>query len=89
MGYRSLTSSRAVRLSQKERPPKQDKPKTQYAKNVVLRSPITGEFFFARKVKVLSATDFEVVGDKINVTQFIAPYLAPEFRPLNEGKDGE
>lgn len=51
-----------------------------YEKNVILRSPITGEFFFARKVRLVSGGGFDVVGEKIDVTRFIAPYLREEFQ---------
>lgn len=50
-----------------------------YERDVVYRSPLTGEFYFVRKVKVLPDGCREVVGEKINVTRFIAPYLRAEF----------
>ena len=39
------------------------------------RSGLTGDFFFARKVKVQPGGFREVVGEKIDVTRFITPYL--------------
>lgn len=51
-----------------------------YERNVLYRSSLTGEFFFAPKVRVLSETIRSVVGRKYNVTAALQPYLLKKYR---------
>lgn len=51
-----------------------------YEKNVLFRSPLTGEFFFAPRVRVLNNTVRLVVGRKYNVTEALQPYLLKKFK---------
>ena len=57
-----------------------------YEKNVLFRSPLTGEFFFAPKVRVLDRTVRLVVGRKYNVTEALQPYLLKKFKRRSEPK---
>ena len=52
-----------------------------YERNVVFRSTLTGQFYFARKVRVLSKTLRCVVGHKYDITGHLAPYLLKKYRP--------
>jgi hypothetical protein len=57
-----------------------------YERNVLFRSPLTGEFFFAPKVRVLGTTTRLVVGRKYNVTVALQPYLLKRFKVQTRGK---
>jgi hypothetical protein len=62
-----------------------------YERNVLYRSPLTGEFWFAPKVRVLNETVRRVVGSKYNVTEALQPYLLKKFQleaALREGQPG-
>lgn len=52
----------------------------EYERNVVFRSTLTGQFYFAPKVKVLGGNTRLVVGRKYDITRQIAPYLLKRFR---------
>lgn len=49
-------------------------------RNVLFRSPLTGQFYFAPKVRVLSETIRCVVGRKYDVTAALQPYLLKKYR---------
>ena len=51
-----------------------------YERNVVYRSSLTGQFFFAAKVRVLSPTLRLVVGRTHDVTAHIQPFLLKRYR---------
>jgi len=59
-----------------------------YERNVLFRSPLTGEFFFAPRVRVLDKTVRLVVGRKYNVTEALQPYLLNKFKtqPRRNGR---
>ena len=54
---------------------------TIYEHNVVYRSPLTGQFYFAPKVRVLANGIRQVIGRKYDITKQIAPYLLTRYRP--------
>jgi len=51
-----------------------------YERNVLYRASLTGEFWFAPKVRVLGETTRCVVGRKYNVTDALQPYLLKKFQ---------
>lgn len=51
-----------------------------YEYNVLYRAGLTGDFYFAPKVKVMDGTTRLVVGRKYNVTEALQPYLLKKFR---------
>ncbi len=51
-----------------------------FERNVLWRSTLTGQFYFAPKVRVLSETVRCVVGRKYDVTEALQPYLLKKFR---------
>ena len=53
----------------------------EYERNVVYRSSLTGRFYFAPKVRMLSKTVRCVVGRKYDITDQIKPYLLKKCRP--------
>ncbi len=55
-----------------------------YERNVLWRSPLTGRFYFAPKVKVLDEAVRCVVGRKYDVTEALQPYLLKRFRRRQE-----
>jgi hypothetical protein len=52
----------------------------EYERNVLYRAELTGRFFFAPKVCILSPTIRLVVGKKYDVTGALQPYLLKKFR---------
>ena len=52
----------------------------EYERNVVYRSSLTGQFYFAPKVRVMSETTRLVVGKKYDITDHIQPFLLKRFR---------
>jgi len=52
----------------------------EYERNVVYRSSLTGQFYFAPKVRVMSGTTRLVVGKKYDITDQIQPFLLKRFR---------
>ena len=57
-----------------------------YERHVVYRSPLTGRFYFASRVQVLSETARRVVGSKYDVTAYIEPYLLKKYRSRSPGQ---
>ena len=57
-----------------------------YEYDVVYRSSLTGRFYFARKVRVLSTTTRCVVGRKYDITTQIEPFLLKRFRRVERPK---
>jgi hypothetical protein len=53
---------------------------SEYERNVIYRSTLTGEFYFAPKVRVLSENARCVVGRKFDVTDALQPYLSKKYR---------
>ena len=53
---------------------------SEYERNVLYRAALTGDFFFAPKVRVLAGNVRLVVGRKYNVTASLQPYLLKKFR---------
>ena len=56
-----------------------------YGRNVLYRSELTGQFYFAPKVKVLNNNICVVVGKKYDVTEQLQPYLLKKFRKREKG----
>lgn len=52
----------------------------EYERNVLYRSELTGQFYFAPKVKVLNNNIRLVVGKKYDVTEQLQPFLLKKFR---------
>jgi hypothetical protein len=44
-------------------------------KNLVLRSPLTGTFYFVKKAKLFDGSILEVVGEKIDVTKHVEAFI--------------
>ncbi len=65
------------------------KPKPQYAHHVVMQGSLTGQFYYCKKVKVLdgpgAAHHFQVVGEKIDITDWLQPYLLKKYRAVRGG----
>ena len=53
----------------------------EYERNVVFRSGLTGQFYFAPKVRVLGKNIRCVVGRKYDITAQIRPYLLNRYLP--------
>ena len=53
---------------------------SEYERNVLYRAGLTGDFFFAPKVRVLDANIRVVVGRRYNVTDALQPYLLAKYR---------
>lgn len=50
--------------------------------NMVLKSPLSGRFFFVRRARRLQESPdggYEVVGEKVDITESIKPYLQKRF----------
>lgn len=52
----------------------------EYERNVLYRAGLTGDFYFAPKVRVLDGNARLVVGRKYNVTSALQPYLLKKYR---------
>ena len=52
----------------------------EYERNVVYRSSLTGQFYFAPKVRRLNDTVNLVVGKKYDITNQLQPFLLKRFR---------
>ena len=51
-----------------------------YERNQVFRSPLTGQWYFAPKVRVLNDGLCVVVGRKYDITDHIEPFLLKKWR---------
>ena len=52
----------------------------EYERNIVYRSTLTGQFYFAPKVRVMDKGVRCVVGKKHDITDQIQPFLMKKFR---------
>jgi hypothetical protein len=55
--------------------------KRTFERNVLYRSTLTGQFYFAPKVEVLGPTQRLVIGRKFDVTDTLRPYVKAKFLP--------
>lgn len=58
----------------------------QYERNTVFRSMLDGRFFFVRKARVLLGGVRQVIGQKFDITDEIAPYLLKRHRPDEQSR---